>query len=287
MRADINLSVRPAGQTELGTRTEIKNMNGFKAIRRAVLYETQRQIEVLERGGAIVQETRRWDDGKGAGFAMRSKEDTQDYRYFPEPDLPPVEIDDAWIGRAAAEMPELAAEKRARYMQAFSLPAYDAGILTSARELALLFEEATALCGKPKEVANLIMAELMRLLAGTATRSEDLHIDARKVARLVQLVDAGEINRNVAKEVFEQIYRGDADPDVYIREHGLLMVRDDALIANVVDRVLAESEKSVTDYKNGKQKAFGFLVGQIMRALDGKADPQTVNQLLRERLEQL
>lgn len=287
MRADINLSVRPAGQTELGTRTEIKNMNGFKAIRRAVLYETQRQIEVLERGGAIVQETRRWDDGKGAGFAMRSKEDTQDYRYFPEPDLPPVEIDDAWIGRAAAEMPELAAEKRARYMQAFSLPAYDAGILTSARELALLFEEATALCGKPKEVANLIMAELMRLLAGTATRPEELRIDARKVARLVQLVDAGEINRNVAKEVFEQIYRGDADPDVYIREHGLLMVRDDALIANAVDRVLAESEKSVTDYKNGKQKAFGFLVGQIMRALDGKADPQTVNRLLRERLEQL
>ena len=285
MRADVNVSVRPVGSSELGTRTEMKNMNSMKAIHRAVTYEAQRQIELLEGGGKVMQETRRWDDNKDASFAMRSKENAQDYRYFPEPDLLPIKIDTGWIEAIRSDMPELPEEKRSRYQKEFGLPEYDTQVLTSARELAYLFEEVTALCGKPKEVANLIMVELMRLMRDSDTLPENLSIDAHKVAALIRLITDGKINRNVGKDLLDKIYHSDVDPEAYVKEKGLMMLDDDDLVAKAVDAVLADHRKSVEDYKGGKDKAFGFLVGQAMKALKGKANPQTVNRILREKLE--
>lgn len=286
MRADVNLSVRKPGQ-EYGTRTEMKNMNSFKAIHRAVLYEAGRQIGVLKRGGAVVQETRRWDDNKDASFSMRTKENAQDYRYFPEPDLLPLEISRDWIGQIRRELPELPAEKRARYRSEYGLPEYDAEILTSSREIAALFEEVTRLCGKPKEAANLIMVDLMRLLGDTGTLPEEMRVGADRIASLINLITGGRINRNTGKEVLEQIFKKDVDPEAYVMEKGLLMLSDDSLVSDAADRVLRENAKSVEDFAGGKEKAFGFLVGQVMKTLQGKANPQDVNRILREKLSQI
>lgn len=284
MRADINLSVRPLGRQELGTRTEMKNMNSFKAIHRAVRFEAKRQIELLEEGGSIQQETRRWDDNKDSSFAMRSKENAQDYRYFPEPDLLPIAIGDDWIEAVKKEMPELPGAKRARYKRDFQLPDYDALTLTSSREIAALFEQTTAICGKPKEVSNIIMTEVMRLLTDTATLPEDLSLDPAKLAKLVTMIAGGEINRTVGKEVLEKIFREDVDPAAYVKAQGLAMVNDSALVEQAVQKALQANPHSVADYRGGKEKAFGFLVGQVMRELKGKADPQAVNRVLREKL---
>lgn len=284
MRVDVNLSVRPIGTEEFGTRTEMKNMNSFKAIQKAIRCEMKRQIEVLENGGAVLQETRRWDDGKGAGFSMRTKENAQDYRYFPEPDLLPVEISPKWIASIRNSMPELPEQKRARYRTNYGLSEHDAKILTSGKQLARLFEQASDLCGKPKEVANLIMVELMRLLSDSDTLLENLRLDGTKLANLVELITSDKINRNTGKEVLERIFFEDVDPQAYVEEHGLLMLNDDGLILNTIEKVLTEHKKSVEDLKNGKDKAFGFLVGQVMKALKGKANPQTVNAMLREKL---
>lgn len=285
MRADINISVRPAGQKELGTRTEMKNMNSFKAIHRAVLYETKRQIEVLESGGKIIQETRRWDDNKETAFAMRAKENAQDYRYFPEPDLPAVEISAEMLSAIKENLPELPESKRARYQTEYGLSENDARVLTSARELAFLFEETTAICKKPKEVSNMIMVELMRLLSETNTLPESLNMDPAKLAALIDLITEGIINRNTGKTVLEEIFRNNVEPEAYVKENGLLMLTSSSLIADAIDKVLTENQKSVDDYRNGKEKAFGFLVGQTMKALKGKADPRMVNRGLREKLD--
>ena len=287
MRADINLSVRPMGQKEFGTRTEMKNMNSFKAIHRAIQYEAKRQIEVIEEGGKVVQQTRRWDDNKDASFAMRSKENAQDYRYFPEPDLLPIEISEEWIQNAKDTMPELPEAKRARYISELGLSEYDAGVITSARELAFLFEEATELCGKPKEVCNLIMGELMRLLSETGTLPEDVKIEPKKISDLIGLITEGKINRNVGKEVFEAIFKDDVEPVSYVNEKGLIMVDDVSLVEETVEKVIADNPKSIEDLKAGKDKAKGFLVGQTMKALKGKANPQTVNKVLNEKLSEI
>ena len=285
MRADINLSIMPKGSNELGTRTEMKNMNSFKAIYRAVEFETRRQIDVIESGGKVLQETRRWDDNKGESFAMRSKENAQDYRYFPEPDLLPIQIDDEWISRTEEAMPEMPEKKRARYMQDYAMSEYDAKILTSAREWAALFEKTTELSGEPREAANLIMVELMRLCSDNSVLPEDLKIDPQKLAALIKLIVGGKINRNVGKKVLEEIFANDTEPEAYVKEQGLLIVEDMGLLEKTVDEVLGKNPKSVEDYKNGKGKAIGFLMGQVMQALGGKADPKLVNGLLREKLE--
>lgn len=287
MRADVNVSVMPVGTEEFGTRTEMKNMNSFKAIHRAINFEAKRQIELLEEGKRVIQETRRWDDNKDSSFAMRSKENAQDYRYFPEPDLLPIEISDEWIESAKSNMPELPEDKRARYINDMGLSEYDASVLTSAREIAHLFEDAAEKCGKPKEVCNLIMGELMRLLSETATLPEDLKMDGSKVASLVDLITEGKINRNVGKEVFEVIFKDNVEPVSYVTEKGLLMLNDDSLVSDTIDEVIANNPKSIEDYKGGKEKAFGFLVGQTMKALKGKANPQAVNKILKEKLEKL
>ena len=284
MRADVNLSVREVGAKEFGTRTEMKNLNSFKAIGRAIEGERARQIELLEEGKKVIQETRRWDDNKEYSYAMRSKEDAQDYRYFPDPDLVPIRISDEWIQEVRDRQPELRTEKLERYKKEFDIPAYDADILTGSKRLADLFEETTALCGKPKKVSNWLMGETLRLLKEEGKEPEDLSFTPQHLASLIELLDAGTINQTVAKEVFEKIYSEDVDPQVYVEEHGLKMVNDDNLLRTVVEGVIAANPQSVADYKGGKEKALGFLVGQTMKQMKGKANPGAVNKMLKELL---
>ena len=286
MRADVNLSVREMGSQKFGTRTEMKNLNSFKAIARAIEGERARQIEVLEMGRKVIQETRRWDDNKESSHAMRSKEDAQDYRYFPDPDLVPVEISDEWIARIRAAQPELRPEKLERYKKEYDIPEYDARILTETKRMADFFEETTALCGKPKKVSNWLMGETMRLLKENGLDAEDISFSPEHLAALIDLVDAGTINGSVAKEVFEVIFREDVDPVQYVEEKGLKTVNDEGALRSTIEQVIAANPKSVDDYHAGKKKAMGFLVGQTMKAMKGKADPAMVNQIVRELLEQ-
>ena len=287
LRCDVNLSVRPAGSTELGTRTEMKNINSFKAIARAIAYEARRQIELIEEGKRVVQETRRWDENKDATFSMRSKENAQDYRYFPEPDIPPMEITDDYLDSARQELPEMAQEKKRRYVSQFGLPEYDAGMITGQKALADFFEAAVELGGAPKEVANWIMGEVLRTLKEKSLEAKQMPLTPATLVKLLALVKQGKINRNTAVEVFAAIWDTDGDPEAYVKEHGLEQVNDAGLVESVVEQVFADNPKSIADYQAGKQKAFGFLVGQTMKQLKGKADPKVVNQIIREKLEQL
>ena len=284
MRADVNLSVREAGTGQLGTRTEMKNLNSFKAIARAIEHEKNRQADLLEEGKKVVQEPRRWDDAREFSYAMRSKEDAQDYRYFPEPDLPPLVISDAWINEVKARQPELRTEKMARYRKEYGLPDYDTEIITGSKHLADLFEAAAKLCGKPKKVSNWLMGETMRLLKEQEMEPEELTFSPANLAKLVALTEAGSINSTVAKEVFEKIFHEDIDPDSYVQEHGLKTVNDEGALRAAVERVIQENPQSVADYRNGKEKAIGFLVGQAMKAMKGKANHGLVKQLLKELL---
>ena len=287
LRCDVNLSVRPAGSTELGTRTEMKNLNSFKAIARSIEYEARRQIELLEEGKRVIQETRRWDESKDATFAMRSKENAQDYRYFPEPDIPPLEIGEDYLERLREAQPEMAEAKMARYQSDWGLPAYDAQMLTGQKALADFFEETVALGAPAKQAANWIMGEVMRRLSADGLEAKDMTFTPKTLARLIELVQTGALNRNTAVKVFDAVFADDADVDAYVKAHGLEQVSDAGLVAGVVDKVLAANPKSIQDFKAGKEKAFGFLVGQVMRELKGQASPQVVNQTIREKLEQL
>lgn len=284
MRADVNLSVREAGSTTFGTRTEMKNLNSFKAIARAIENEKNRQIDLIEAGENVIQETRRWDDTKEYSYAMRSKEDAQDYRYFPDPDLVPVHISDEWIERVKAAQPELRTEKLARYQSEFELPAYDADILTGTKKLADIFEATTEICGKPKKVSNWLMGETMRLLKEKNMEPEDIRFSPVHLADLIGLVDEGTINSSVAKEVFEIIFDEDIDPKQYVEEKGLKTVNDAGALRETIEKIVNDNPKSVEDFHNGKEKAMGFLVGQTMKAMKGKANPAMVNEILRELL---
>ena len=282
MRADVNLSVREVGAPEFGTRTEMKNLNSFKAIARAIEGERVRQIELIEDGKKVIQETRRWDDNKESSHAMRSKEDAQDYRYFPDPDLVPVWISDEWIERVKAAQPELRTEKLARYESEYGLPQYDAEILTGSKHLADVFEQTVAICGKPKEVSNWLMTEAMRLLKEQEQEPEDMKFSPKNLAKLISLVEKNVINRTVAKDVFEAVFKEDVDPEGYVEEHGLKVVNDTDALTKTIEELLEKNPQSVADFKAGKEKAMGFIVGQTMRAMKGKADPAVVNQLVRE-----
>ena len=284
MRADVNLSVREVGTQEFGTRTEMKNLNSFKAIARAIEGERERQIELIEEGKAVIQETRRWDDNKESSHAMRSKEDAQDYRYFPEPDLVPIVIDDEWIEKIKAKQPEFRDEKLERYKKEFDIPQYDAEILTESKHMADIFEETTAICGKPKKVSNWLMVETMRLLKEHGMEPEDISFSLANLAKLIGLTEAGTINSSVAKEVFEQVFEKDVDPESYVEEYGLKTVNDEGALEEVLKEVIAKNPKAIADYKGGKEKALGALVGQTMKAMKGKANPGMVNQKLREML---
>ena len=284
MRADVNLSVREVGSEKLGTRTEMKNLNSFKAIAHAIEGERQRQIELLEAGREVVQETRRWDDNKESSYAMRSKEDAQDYRYFPEPDLVPIVIGDEWIEKIRERQPELRDEKLKRYENEFGIPAYDAGLITESRKTAELFEKTAALCGKPKKAANWFIGETFRLMKDRGMEPEDLTFSPEHLAKLIDMTDAGTVSASVAKKVFEQIFGEDVDPEKYVEENGLKTVNDESAIRDAVEKVITENPQAVADYKGGKEKAFGALMGQSMRALKGKADAAAVRAMLTELL---
>ncbi len=284
MRADVNLSVREVGAKEFGTRTEMKNLNSFKAITHAIEGERERQIELLEAGKEVVQETRRWDDAKEYSYAMRSKEDAQDYRYFPDPDLVPVYISDEWLAAIRDKQPEFREAKMARYKEEFDIPEYDIGIITDSKHMADLFEETVAICKQPKKVSNWLMGETLRLLKEKSMDPEDIRFSPENLAKLIGLVDAKAINSSVAKEVFEVMFEQDVDPEHYVEEKGLKTVNDEGALRKTIEEVIAANPQSVEDYHNGKDRAIGFLVGQTMKAMKGKADPALVNQILKELL---
>ncbi len=284
MRADVNLSVREMGAERYGTRTEMKNLNSFKAIMRAIEGERTRLIDLLEEGEDVIQETRRWDDTKGASYAMRSKEDAQDYRYFPDPDLTPVRISDEWLEGRRAALPEFRTEKMKRYREEYEIPDYDIEIITGSKHLADIFEETVAICKEPKKVSNWLMGETMRLLKEQGREPEDIVFSPGHLAELIAMTDAREINGTVAKEVFEVMFAEDIDPRQYVEEKGLQTVNDAGALQKTLEEVIANNPQSVADYRGGKEKALGFLVGQTMKAMKGKADPGLVNQMLREML---
>lgn len=284
MRADVNLSVRERGAKELGTRTEMKNLSSFRAIAAAIEGEKNRQIDLLESGGSVVQETRRWDEERETSFPMRSKEDAKDYRYFPDPDLPPVVISEEFLAGIREKQPEFRTEKMKRYKEEFRIPDYDIEIITGSKHMADLFEETVALGAQPKKVSNWLMVEALRLLKETDREPEDIRISPKNLAKLIALTEEKAINSTVAKEVFEVMFREDTDPERYVEEKGLKMVRDEGALRKTVEEVIAANPQSVEDYRGGKERALGFLVGQTMKAMQGKADPAGITRLLKELL---
>lgn len=284
LRADVNLSVRPKGQAEFGTRTEMKNLNSFKAIQRAIAFEAARQIAVLESGGTIRQETRRWDDNKGVGYAMRSKEDAQDYKYFPEPDLPPLFLSEARIDEIRRSLPELPDRKKKRYMEELGLPAYDTDMITGSLALANLFEQTLEICKNPKDIANWIMGDLLKLLNDAQTLPEDMTLSPKDLGTVITLVNSGKINRGTGKQVLEKVFSEGVDPEQYVKDNNLLQMTDLGAIRKAIEEVLKANEKSVNEYKSGKTQAFQYLIGQSMRALRGKAPAPEVQKILRELL---
>lgn len=285
MRADVNLSVREVGAEEFGTRTEMKNLNSFKAIARAIEGERERQIELLEEGKEVTQETRRWDDNKEYSYAMRSKEDAKDYRYFPDPDLPPIHISDAWIEKIKAEQPELREAKQARYQEEYGLPAYDAGILTESRHLAGLFEETAAIYGNAKKTANWFMGEVLRLTKDKAMDPEQVSFLPKHLADLLAMVEKSEVSPQNAKKVFEKVFDDDIDPVSYIEEHGLKIVEDTGLLEETINKILEANPGPLSELLGGKDKVMGFFVGQIMKEMKGKANPASVRETLIKEVE--
>ena len=284
MRVDINLSVRTIGDKGLGTRTEIKNMNSLKAISRAIEGEGKRQISIIKKGERIVQETRRWDDKANESIRMRSKEEARDYRYFPEPNILPIEISDDLIHKLRGLLPEFRDEKISRYQRDYKISEYEARLLSSSKEMADLFEKTTILCNLPKEVSNWLMAEGMRLLKENNMDSMDICLSPERFSKLIEMVEGGRINRTKARDVFEKIFLEDIDPEDYVKRHGLEMVSDDKILRRMIMKVVEENPQSISDYRNGKTKAFGYLVGQTMKSMNGKADPSIINDILNELL---
>ncbi|AZT91009.1 Asp-tRNA(Asn)/Glu-tRNA(Gln) amidotransferase subunit GatB [Caldicellulosiruptor changbaiensis] len=290
LRVDVNLSVRPKGSKEFGTRTEMKNLNSFRSVVRAIEYEARRQIEVLESGGVVIQETRRWDDAKGISLSMRTKEEAHDYRYFPEPDLPPIIVDEKWIEEIRKKIPELPDQKKERYIKEYGLPEYDAGVLTSSKPIANYFEECIKYTSNIKAASNWMMGEIMRILNDKGLEPEEIDnikIKPNQLASLINLVDNKTISNTIAKQVFEEMFETGKDPEVIVKEKGLVQITDRNVILEAVKQAIANNPKSVEDYKNGKDKAFGFLVGQVMKITKGKANPQLVNEILKEELEKI
>ncbi|HEX9062249.1 MAG TPA: Asp-tRNA(Asn)/Glu-tRNA(Gln) amidotransferase subunit GatB [Clostridia bacterium] len=286
LRADVNLSVRPVGQKEFGTRTEMKNLNSFRSIVRAIEAEAQRQISEIESGGTIVQETRRWDDAKGMSYAMRSKEEAHDYRYFPEPDLVPIIVDDEWRERIKASIPELPEARKARYINEFGLPEYDASLLTSSKYMADFFEEA-AKKANPKLVSNWIMGDLSRILNEKGMEPSEIPFPASYLANMIGLIEKGTISGTIAKKVFSKMFATGKDPAVIVKEEGIEVVSDEGVLVAIVKKILEANPQSVADFKAGKEKAIGFLVGQAMKESRGKANPQIINKILKEELDKL
>ncbi len=288
-RCDANVSLREAGNEELGVKVEIKNLNSFKAVEKALEYEIRRQGQALSEGGAVVQETRLWDPDAEVTRSMRSKEHAHDYRYFPDPDLLPLEIDEEWVDEIRATLPELARERQNRFVEEYGLPAYDADIVTQRRDVAEYFEAAVKAHANPKAIANWLMGDLFRVLKerrlDAALRIESWPVAAADLARMVRLVDEGTISGKLAKTVFNEMMETGKGPDAIVKEKGLEQVSDTGALDAAVDEVLAACAAQVEEYRAGKEKVFGFLVGQVMKATRGKANPQMVNEILRGKLQ--
>ena len=285
LRCDANVSVRPAGQTTLGTKAEVKNVNSFRYLQKALEYDIARQIDLVSRGERVVQETRLFDSALGRTFSMRSKEEAHDYRYFPEPDLPPLTVDADRRSRVAAMMPELPDRRRERFMRDHQLPAYDAAVLTETRGLADYFEAVAASSGHAKAASNWVMGEVLRLLKAHDATIAQVGVAADALGALIRLVAAGTISTTVAKTVFEQMYGTGRQAAAIVREQGLGQVSDEGALAPLVAQVLASHVEAVAQYRLGKKATFGFLVGEAMKASGGKADPKRLSQLLRAALD--
>ncbi|NCD10387.1 MAG: Asp-tRNA(Asn)/Glu-tRNA(Gln) amidotransferase subunit GatB, partial [Negativicutes bacterium] len=285
LRCDANISVMPEGATEFGTRAEIKNLNSFRALERAIEYEIQRQIQLVEDGGTVVQETRTWDDGKGITLSMRSKEEAHDYRYFPEPDLVPVEIDDAWIARVKNELPELPAARKARLMQEKGLVDYDAENIVATKAMAEYFDEAAKHTDDAKGIANWMLGDVSAYLNSENVIIEEFPIAPANLGEMVNLINKGVLSSKLAKKVFSEMLKTNKEPQVLVKELGLEQISDEGAIVKIVEETLAENPQSIADYKAGKDRALGFLVGQIMKKSRGKANPEMVNALLKERMQ--
>ncbi len=283
-RCDINISLRPAGAKEYGTRAEVKNVNSFKFVQKAIEYEIKRQAQVLDEGGKVVQETRLFDSSKGVTFSMRSKEEAHDYRYFPEPDLVPVVTPAETVEKIRKTIPELPDAKRERFVKSYGLPEYDADMLTQSRAMAAYYEEATKLSGKPKVISNWMMGELMRLLNAENREIEDCPVRPDRLSGMVKLIEAGTISTKIAKTVFEEMYKSGKDAETVVKEQGLTQVSDTGAIEQIIADVIRANPGQHADYKAGKEKLFGFFVGQVMKASKGKANPELVNELLKKKL---
>ena len=285
LRCDANVSVRPRGSERLGTRTEIKNLNSFRNVAHAIEHEAARQAALIASGGAVVQETRLWNADRGETLAMRSKEEAHDYRYFPEPDLPPLVIDPEWIEEVRRSLPELPAEKRQRFVTEFGLPDYDAGVLTASREVADYFETVARECGNAKAASNWVMTEVLRKLKDDARPLAACSVTPPQLAQLIRLIESGTISGKIAKDVFEQMWSTGEDARALVERQGLLQVSDEAEILKVIGEVLAANQQQVETYRQGKASTLGWFVGQVMRRMGGKANPQVVNVLLEKSLD--
>ena len=283
-RADVNVSVRKKGETKFGTRTEMKNMNSFRAITRAIEYESERQIDVIENGGKIEQETLRWDDVSGKTFSMRDKEDAQDYRYFPEPDLVAIRLSEEYIENIKNNLPEMPESRRTRYMEEFKLSEKDARLLTASKYLSNMFEAAEKICGNAKSVANWLLSDISRILNEKELEPDSIPFTPEHLAKLVELIDKGTISSAIGKKVIEELFENPKDPEIIIKEKGWIQISDEGAIKEVVMKVLTNNPQSIADYKAGKDRALGFLVGQAMKETKGKANPQMLNKMFLEEL---
>ena len=284
LRADVNVSVRKKGATEFGTRTEMKNMNSFRSITRAIEYEVDRQIDLIEDGGKVEQETLRWDDVSGKTFSMRDKEDAQDYRYFPDPDLVAIKLSEEYIENIKNNLPELPESRKKRYMEEYGLSEKDSNLLTASKYLSDLFEGAEKICKNAKAVANWILSDISKILNETETEPIQIPFDANQLAKLVQLIDNGTISSAIAKKVIVELFENPKDPEEIIKEKGWIQISDEGAIKEVVTKILENNPQSVADYKAGKDRALGFLVGQAMKETKGKANPQMLNKMFLDEL---
>jgi len=283
-RCDANVSIRPVGQKEFGTRTELKNMNSFRNVQRALEYEVKRQQYLVENGEPIIQETRLWDDAQGATNSMRSKEEAHDYRYFPDPDLVKVVVDEEWIKKIRESLPELPVAKRERFIKEYQIPAYDAGVLTADKALALYYEDVVRLCGKPKQASNWVMGDVLRFLNEEKRDIRQCPISARSLADMINLIEEGTISGKMAKDIVEDMYHTGKPPQDIIREKGLVQITDEGELTKTITAIIDAHPGQLADYRGGREKLFGFFVGQVMKATQGKANPQLVNNLLKKML---
>ena len=284
LRADVNVSVKKKTDTKLGTRTEMKNMNSFRSITRALEYEINRQVEVIDNGGKVDQETLRWDEVSGKTFSMRDKEDAQDYRYFPEPDLVAIKLSEEYIENIRKTLPEMPESRKERYLRDYKLSEKDAGIITASKYLSDLFEKASEICGNYKAVNNWIISDISRILNETEMDPIQIPFDAKQLAKLVELIDNGTISSSIGKKVLVELFENPRDPEDIIKEKGWIQISDEGAIKEVVLKIIEANPQSVADYKAGKDRALGFLVGQAMKETKGKANPQMLNKMFAEEL---